>query len=351
MAFIISPLSNYLSKTYGFKVPMFVGTVIYTLSMIFAGLSHKIWELFLTQGVMFGIGIGLVYMPTLPVLAQWFSKKRGLATGITSAGAGVGSLVMSFVTRATIEKISLKWAFVINGLIAFALLTPSVLLMKTRVKATGARFQPLELKWLIHPGFVFVLLWTIFSLMAYVIAVYTVDTFATKALGLSQSKGANIQAINAAFQAIGRPAIGLSLDRFGRINGASGATLIAALSCFLIWTFADSYGILIFFAVVQGFTGGTFFATAGPLTAEVVGLKDMGSAMAILWIVGAVPSLVAEPIGLALVDYSQKHLGFEGRHAYEICITFAGACFFVAAVFLMGAKRHIQGNWNMFTRK
>ncbi|KZS88638.1 MFS general substrate transporter [Sistotremastrum niveocremeum HHB9708] len=350
VAFLTSPLSNFLSKTYGFRIPMSVGVVIFTLGQIFAGLSTKIWQLFLTQGVMFGLGVGLVYMPTLPVLTQWFNKRRGLANGLASGGAGAGALVISILTRNNIQKLSLKWAFIINGLIAFALLTPSVLLMKTRVHATGAKFEPLQPRWLWHKGYAFVLLWFFFSVLGYIIAIYSVATYATAGLGLSQTLAANIQAITCGFQIIGRPGVGLSLDRFGRINGGSGATLIAGLSCLLIWIFADSYGLLIFFSVIQGLTGGTLFATCGSITAEVVGVKHIGSAMAIMWLVGVLPSTFAEPIGLALVDYSTNHLGWTGRKAFEISICFSGGSFIVAAIVLMGAKRHVQGNWNMLTK-
>jgi hypothetical protein len=60
LAMLIAPFSNYLSKRYNFKVPLSVGVVVYVLSQIFAGLSKHIWQLFLTQGVMFGFGLGLV---------------------------------------------------------------------------------------------------------------------------------------------------------------------------------------------------------------------------------------------------------------------------------------------------
>ena len=55
-----APFVNYLSKRFNFKVPLVIGVIVLVLAQIFAGLSHRIWELFLTQGVMFGIGLGFV---------------------------------------------------------------------------------------------------------------------------------------------------------------------------------------------------------------------------------------------------------------------------------------------------
>lgn len=60
-AMAVAPLANYLSKRYSnFKVPLWVGLIVYIVGQVLAGLSTKIWELFLTQGLLFGIGMGLV---------------------------------------------------------------------------------------------------------------------------------------------------------------------------------------------------------------------------------------------------------------------------------------------------
>jgi predicted MFS family arabinose efflux permease len=57
---ICAPFVNYLSKRFSFKVPLVTGLIFLVISQVFAGLSSRIWELFLTQGVMFGIGLGFV---------------------------------------------------------------------------------------------------------------------------------------------------------------------------------------------------------------------------------------------------------------------------------------------------
>lgn len=51
---------------------------------------EQVWQLLLLQGVLFGIGGGLLYMPVILYLPEWFSQRRGLATGIIFAGAGIG---------------------------------------------------------------------------------------------------------------------------------------------------------------------------------------------------------------------------------------------------------------------
>lgn len=50
----------------------------------------QVWQLILLQGVGVGIGGGLLYMPVIQLIPEWFSERRGLAGGIIFAGTGLG---------------------------------------------------------------------------------------------------------------------------------------------------------------------------------------------------------------------------------------------------------------------
>lgn len=72
-------------------------------------------------------------------------------------------------------------------------------------------------------------------MFGYVIGLFTLPTYATQALRLTQSQGAALQAVLSAAQMIGRPCVGLTLDLAGRINMACMATTVAGLAVLLIW--------------------------------------------------------------------------------------------------------------------
>jgi len=101
-------------------------------------------------------------------------------------------------------------------------------------------------------------------------------------------------------QGMGRPVVGYFSDSFGRINMAGTCTFLTGLFCLVIWIFAKSYGVLIFFALIVGTVSGTFWATIGPVGAEVVGLQILPSALSIVWIVLVLPCTFSESIGLKL---------------------------------------------------
>lgn len=60
LAMAVGPISNWLSKAVGFRYTMCAGAIMLAGGQILAGFSKHIWHLFLTQGVLFGLGLGFV---------------------------------------------------------------------------------------------------------------------------------------------------------------------------------------------------------------------------------------------------------------------------------------------------
>lgn len=59
-----------------------LGIVLVTIALVVSSLSQGVWELILTQGVMYAIGGILIYNPVLLFLDEWFVRKKGMAFGI-----------------------------------------------------------------------------------------------------------------------------------------------------------------------------------------------------------------------------------------------------------------------------
>lgn len=70
------------------------------------------------------------FMATQPLISQWFLKRRALAMGIGSGGVGAGGLLFSFTTRLALANHGVRFAYIMNGLIVFAMLTPTTILFK-----------------------------------------------------------------------------------------------------------------------------------------------------------------------------------------------------------------------------
>lgn len=74
---------------------MAIGVFCLVFALEMASLANQYWQLLLSQGILFGIGSSLVFIPSIGLPSQWFLAKRGIATGISSAGTGVGAVILS----------------------------------------------------------------------------------------------------------------------------------------------------------------------------------------------------------------------------------------------------------------
>ena len=61
--------------------------------------ATSIAVLYLTVGVLTGLGFGLIYLPAIVSVSIYFEKKRAFATGIAVCGSGLGTFIMAPVTK------------------------------------------------------------------------------------------------------------------------------------------------------------------------------------------------------------------------------------------------------------
>ena len=200
---------------------------------------------------MFGIGMGLLFVAAAPLPNQWFDKRRGLAMGICAAGSGAGGVLFSICTNLMIENISLAWAFRITAICVFVVNSIVILVLKDRIKVISAKYKSFDLSLLRNMGFVSVILWGFVMLFGYVTVMYSLSDFALS-IGLNAQQGSVITGMFSAGTMLGRPMMGFTADMIGRINLSIICTISTALTCFLIWMFATSYGVMIFFALIHG---------------------------------------------------------------------------------------------------
>lgn len=75
-----------------FRTMLLLGALIETLGVFLVSLSHNYWQLFLTQGILMGLGNGLLYLPGLALVSRSFKKHRAMAMGIVTCGGPVGGV-------------------------------------------------------------------------------------------------------------------------------------------------------------------------------------------------------------------------------------------------------------------
>lgn len=300
---LIAPFATHIIHLYGTKVCLHLGIFFETISLIGASFAHQKYQILLAQGICFGWGMGFLFVGTVSIIPQWFSRKRSVANSIAAAGSGAGGLMYSLVTQRIIDTMGLAWAFRILGIICFAVNLTAANLLRDRNKQTGARHAALNIKILARPEFVFVQLWAWFSQLGYTILLFSLPAYG-RAIGLSAQQGSILGAVLNLGQMIGRPFIGLSSDRWGRLNLATFLSLSCGLMCFAFWIPAEAVpapmGLLCFFAIVGGAMAGVFWTTIAPVAAEVLGLQDLPAGLSLTWFMLVPATTFAEPIALEL---------------------------------------------------
>lgn len=107
----------------GPRVVALTGGVLYGLGVFLASFSaDKLWWLYLSYGLIGGVGLGLGYIVPVAVLVKWFPDRRGLITGIAVGGFGAGALITAPVATELIQSVGVLSTFAYLG-IAYLVVT------------------------------------------------------------------------------------------------------------------------------------------------------------------------------------------------------------------------------------
>jgi OFA family oxalate/formate antiporter-like MFS transporter len=97
---LTNPIGAYLQKRYNPKVIISVGLSMMCCAILGAALSTS-WFLFVFfMGVLYPMGIGMVYWIPICCGWEWFPERKGLISGLIIGGYGFGAFIFDFVSNA-----------------------------------------------------------------------------------------------------------------------------------------------------------------------------------------------------------------------------------------------------------
>src|ERR1700731_5437400 len=105
--------------------------ICYGLGVGLSSLANgNIWILWLSYGILGGIGLGLGYIVPLATLVKWFPDRRGFITGLAVAGFGAGALITAPVAEHLISGVGVLKTLAILGIDYLVMVVAGASVMK-----------------------------------------------------------------------------------------------------------------------------------------------------------------------------------------------------------------------------
>lgn len=315
LGFASAPFVYLIKERFGVRAALGLGMFLQTCGYILASFATRFWQLFLTQGLLVGTSLALVYVTCVLVLPNWFYRHRALASGIVAAGSGLGGLVFSLSANKLLKDTGNQhWPLRMVGIVTAVVGIVCTGLMKEYPSThpdrhrTTARVPFLTtVKSIFSPTIVFnvpvlcVTVWFMCLNVGYFILKYLLALYAI-AVGLTPTQGSNLTAILNAGQVVGRPFLGTVLDRVGRVNATIFFSILEGILFLAYWSEAQLYGALIGLSLLCGLFGGIHNVNCLPLAFDVAGPSRFALAYSFTNVCTGVLTLFSEVIGLALRD-------------------------------------------------
>ncbi|KAH3661293.1 hypothetical protein OGAPHI_006700 [Ogataea philodendri] len=334
LAQALAPLAQMASAIFGKKVVMLSGVVLQSAGYLLASFSKKLWQLYLTQGVLVGFGFALVFNPAIVIFPQWFDKRRGLASGIIVSASGIAGVAFSLGSQQIINQTgSPAWAQRMLAIFSVVANTAAAFVLKYRVPSQRlrtrheiiTRFNVLfNVKVVKLPQVHLLTLWFVLVLSCYIMALFSLSAFSTF-VGLTSTQGSHVTAIFNGCQAIGRFMIGISADYVGRVNLAVVLTFNMVVLIFAMWINAMTAPVVFAYAVLSGLTFGVASTLNQPLLADSVAPELFPSAWSFQNFWMGVFTVFCEVVALKLRDMSLDR-PFIKAQIFCGCFAFAGFC-------------------------
>ncbi|MFX1453905.1 MAG: OFA family MFS transporter [Promethearchaeota archaeon] len=97
-----------LQQKYGPRNVAILGGILIGIGLISSAFMTTFIGLFITYGIIFGMGIGFGYVCPIASAGKWFPDKKGFINGIAVAGFGAGAFIFNFVIKALANPTNLS---------------------------------------------------------------------------------------------------------------------------------------------------------------------------------------------------------------------------------------------------
>jgi MFS family permease len=359
-----SILSGALIDRFGPRALFPLGATLLAIGLAAASRIGAIWHLYLSFGVVIAIGINtMAFVPHMSLIAKWFTRKRGLASGLVLAGMGIGILVMAPVIQFMIDNAGWRFAFLILAGLVLCILVPMTALFQRRSpedigqftdgiapgspginasQVNGSRKDTqtpaLSDQWTVRSSLHTRAFWWLalmnicagFSINLMVVhqAAHVVDA------GYSPSMAALVVGLVGLFGSAGAILCGFISDRVGRESGytVGGCAGIMGILFFLLLRDTSSPWMLYCYGILFGLG----YGSSGPIGAAATADLFPGNSLGRIMGTNAIGWGLAGALGAYLGGYFYDHVG---SYTFPFLLVLISICLGILGMW-MAAPRH-----------
>jgi OFA family oxalate/formate antiporter-like MFS transporter len=316
-----------------------IGGLLVGLGWILASLSRSPVELYLSYGLLAGIGTGLSYMPSLSTGIQCFPEKKGMVAGLITFGFGFGTAVLAPVMTNLIETYTWRTTMLMCGLVFGLLILGASRLLKAPSPSTEVlsgsvpdEDQATTWKGMVRTRAFRIMFSTYFmAMIAGMMMIGHLVAFVQDA-GFSPMQGAIALTILSVFNGVGRIFFGYLSDLVG---GRKTLVLLFFVMGIAMVSFCSvtQLGLIYFLSALIGFCFGGFLATYPSLTVDYFGRRDFAINYGIIFVGYGSGCFLGPVVGGMVHDVTTS---------YFFAFFFAGAIAIIAGLLIIFFLRKPQ---------
>lgn len=286
-------ISGFLAKRVSARVYIWISAALFLIGFLMAANIRSLAALYISFGVICGIGSGVAYNTVMATVSKWFPDKTGLISGILLMGFGISSFAVGKIYQACTPDTIGAWrhSFVVLGIITAVLLVfcgffirkpgadfcpPAAAQMKKKY-VNPVAMEATTAQMLKRPAFWLYYLWAIL-LSAAGLALVSQASGIAKEVGAQISPGtiATVVGLISIFNGVGRVIFGGLFDKLGRstimqvVNAVfivSGVVLMLALK-------SSSFVAIVAGFIIGGLAYGGVTPTNSAFISSYFGMKN-----------------------------------------------------------------------------
>lgn len=325
--FLLGAPGGMLADRFGARRVALAGVACLAAALWLASRAQSVEMLYASYSVGVGLGVGLVYVPSVGAVQPWFGANRAFASGLAVAGIGAGNIAGPLLAAWWISLFGWRGAYI--ALAIFALLLGGVAAAALKLPPNLGRRSELagvELRVALKTRFFWMLYASgVASCIGLFVPMVHLGAYAQD-LGYSAAQGVALVSLIGLGSLLGRFTIGGLADRFGRLPSL--AAMYAGLGVMLlVWWLASAWWLLALFALLFGAFYGGYVALMPTIVMDVYGARSVSGIIGCLYTGAGVGTL----IGPWLAGVAYDWLG-----AYDLPILLGALFSFVAAACVWG---------------